>query len=138
SSQGNVKIVSEPTGEGNMPSSPEFRQIPGKIGKLKVAQQFEAQKFGGAHGYIRIARKIPIDLKAEGYSSQDQRCAAVRLRILEYFIHNRGQGICNHHLFKHAPDDEPSSFHSLGILKAPTSLNLRQQVGSPFNRAGYQ
>ena len=50
SSQRNIQVIPEPTGQADMPSSPEFRYRTGKIRRVKVLHQAESHDLCCAPG----------------------------------------------------------------------------------------
>ena len=53
--KGNVHIIPEPGGQGNMPPSPEFFHRAGHVGIIKVLLKLEAEHFPKADCHIGIA-----------------------------------------------------------------------------------
>ena len=53
-----------------MPAMPEFPGILGKIREVEIIHGLKAEDAGDALGDIRIAGKVPVNLKSEGIASQ--------------------------------------------------------------------
>lgn len=54
-SEGNIKVITKPSGEGNMPAPPKFGDITRKIGKGEVTHEADAEELGTPDGNIGIA-----------------------------------------------------------------------------------
>ncbi len=64
-SQGNIQVIPEPGGKRNVPSSPEFSNVPREVGKGKVLHKLKPNKSGRTYGNIGISREITIYLKGK-------------------------------------------------------------------------
>ena len=64
--QGNVEVVAQPQGKGDVPAAPEIAQAQGDIGQVEVVRDIEAHEQGHALGQIGIAGKIAVDLHGVG------------------------------------------------------------------------
>ena len=76
-SQGDIQIVLEPGGQGDMPSAPELAHRPGQIGSGEILHQPDPQNLCRAHGDDRVPVKIAVDLKGEGAGGQHQDAALI-------------------------------------------------------------
>ena len=68
--QGDIQVLPEPGGQGDVPPPPELRDGGGSIGIVKVLREVEAQHLTHADGHIGIAGKIKVDLEAVGRDAQ--------------------------------------------------------------------
>ena len=69
--QGDVEVIAEPGGQGDMPPPPELRDGAGEIGRLEVLHQLHPQHLGAAQGHVGIGGEIAIDLDGEGAGGGD-------------------------------------------------------------------
>ena len=70
SSQWDVNVFPKPGAQGDMPSSPEFRDAPGNIRIIEVFQEMEAKHFSETDSHIGITGEIKVDLEGVGQGSQ--------------------------------------------------------------------
>ena len=61
--QGDVDVLCEPSGQGDMPTLPKVGNAYGKIRSSEVVGQIKTKRPGNADGHQRIARKIAINLQ---------------------------------------------------------------------------
>ena len=61
--QGDVYVITEPEGQGHMPSSPEFGDAFCNIGVIEVFKKVEAEHLSHADRHIRVAGEIEVDLE---------------------------------------------------------------------------
>ena len=54
-SQRDIEVIAEPGGQRNMPSAPEFGNIPGEIGESKITEQIYPEQAGRADSNIGIS-----------------------------------------------------------------------------------
>src|SRR5690349_14426616 len=55
SSEWNIKVVPEPTGEGNMPAPPEVLDGLSNVGEVEIFYKLEPKHFAHADGHVRVA-----------------------------------------------------------------------------------
>ena len=63
--EGDIDIVAEPRGEGDVPAAPEISNGAGGVGAIEVEREVVAQHARAADGDIGISAKITINLKGE-------------------------------------------------------------------------
>ena len=68
--KGDVQVLPEPCGQGNVPPPPEFRHRGGGIGIVEVFREVKAQHLPHADGHVGVAGKVEVDLEAEGRDAQ--------------------------------------------------------------------
>ena len=133
-----IYVIAEPSGEGYMPASPELRYVTGEIGVVEVTHQFDTKEFSRSDCDVRIAGEIAVNLKSEEDGCKEQSGTVLSIVRCPYLIHICSAVIGNHYLFEQAPEYLAHSIHGLVIGEAPVRLELRQEVGSAFNRSGHQ
>ena len=133
-----IYVIAEPSGEGYMPASPELRYVTREIGVVEVTHQFDTKEFSRSDCDVRIAGEIAVDLERKENSCKEQSRAGLSVIRRPYLIHICSAVIGNHYLFEQAPEYLAHSIHGLVIGEAPVRLELRQEVGSAFNRSGHQ
>ena len=136
--QRNIHVIPEPGGQGNVPTPPEFGDIPAEIRDVEVPHQLDTEQLGCADGNIRIAGEVPVDLEGKKDGGQQQRAAALRLVGGKHLVHEDGAVIGNDHLLEQAPENLPQPVDTLLVRKGARLPELRQQVRRPFDRAGHQ
>ena len=74
--QGDVQILPEPCGQGNVPPPPELRHGGGGIGVVEVFREVKAQHLPHADGHVGIAGEVEIDLERvrDGADPRRDRC----------------------------------------------------------------
>ena len=65
--EGDIDVLLEPGGQGDMPSAPEIGYALGDIGIIEVLQELEPEHTPETYGHIGIAAEIEVDLQSEGY-----------------------------------------------------------------------
>ncbi len=101
--QGDIDIIPEPSGQGNVPTTPEFGDIPTEIWNIEIPHQFDSKEFGRSYGYVGIAGEIPVNLESEENSGQQKRTPAVILIGRENLVHIDGAVIRHHHFLEQSP-----------------------------------
>ncbi len=101
-----IKIILEPAGERYMPALPEFRNIFGKIGALKIIHEVIPHHLGCADSDIGISGKVTIDLESKKVGCHDQRNTCVILGAVINTINQHGEAVRNNHFFKETPEHE--------------------------------
>ena len=77
--QGDIDIIPEPGRQRNMPTTPEFSDIPAEIRDVEVPHQLDAEQFGRAYGNVGIAGEVPVNLEGEENRGKQQRAPALCL-----------------------------------------------------------
>ena len=68
--QGEVDVVPEPGGQGDVPPPPEFGDGPGDVGVIEVLQEVEAKHLAQADGHVGVAGEIVVDLQGVAQGAQ--------------------------------------------------------------------
>lgn len=61
----NIKVIAQPARKGNMPSTPEFRDIRRKIGLSEVQTQLDSEQSAHAAGDVGVTGKVTVNLQRE-------------------------------------------------------------------------
>ena len=64
--QGDVDVLAEPGGQGDVPPSPEVGDGGGQVGVVEVFQELKAQHATQADGHVGVAREIEVDVQGVG------------------------------------------------------------------------
>ena len=105
SPQGDVQVVPEPGGQGDVPPTPELRDGAGEVGGAEVLHQGEAHGLGRTHSHVRIGGEITVDLDGKGAGGQDDLERAVILWGGKHRVHHHRQPVCQHQLLKRPPEE---------------------------------
>ena len=135
STEGDVEVVSEPGGEGDVPTPPELGDVAGEVGELEVGHQLEAEELGGADGDVGVPGEVPVDLEGEEDGPEDEGRAGERLGVVETHVDVGRTGVGHDDLLEHAPEDEAHAVAPLLVGEGPRRGDLRQQVGGPLDGA---
>ena len=60
--QGDVEVVTEPTGQRHVPAAPELCDRLRRVGVLEVLEELEAKHASQADRHARVAREVEVDL----------------------------------------------------------------------------
>ena len=58
--QGNIHIVPEPAGQGNVPAAPQVDKAAGRIGPAEVLIKVETEHLTKADGHVRVAGEVVV------------------------------------------------------------------------------
>ena len=136
--EGNVDVVTEPGGEGNVPATPELGDVAAEIGHVEIAAQADAEEFGTADGDVAVAGEVAVDLDGEKEGSQQQRRAVEPVGMIEDDVDIDGATVGYHHLFEEAPQHLPETVDGGGIIELARLFELGQQAGGTFDRTSHQ
>ena len=64
--EGEVDVVAEPVGEGDVPAAPEVGDVEGLVGAVEVVGDGEAEEEAEAHGDVGVAGEVEVDLERVG------------------------------------------------------------------------
>lgn len=117
SSQGHIQIIAEPSGKRDMPASPEFRDIAGKIGKGKIPHQTKSKQSSRSDCDIGVAGKVSVNLKAKENSSKQQCTAAQPGAVGKCRIDKDSACISDNHLFEKSPKYLAEPINGLAIVE---------------------
>ena len=119
SAEGDVEVVSEPGGEGDVPTPPELGDVAGEVGELEVGHQLEAEELGGADGDVGVSGEVPVDLEGEEDGPEDEGRAGERLGVVETHVDVGRTGVGHDDLLEHAPEDEAHAVAPLLVGELP-------------------
>ena len=131
----NIDIIAKPSGEGNVPTTPELGYVTREIRVVEVAHQFDAKEFGGTDGYVRIAGEVSVNLERKENSGQQKCGTGLGVVCCPNLIYIRRAVIGNYYLLEQAPKDLAHSIHGLIVRELAVGLELRKKVGGALNRA---
>ena len=106
SAEGDVEVVAEPGGEGDVPPPPELGDVAGEVGELEVGHQLEAEELGGADGDVGVPGEVAVDLEGEEDGAEDEGGAGEGLGVVEAHVDVGRAGVGDDDLLEHAPEDE--------------------------------
>ena len=134
SAQGNVNVISEPGGEGDVPASPELGDVPAEIRNVEVSHQLDSEEFGRTDGDIRVSGEIPVNLEGEQHGRQQKSAPALVLPGGEHLVDNDGAVVGDDHFLEKTPKNLSQSVHPVPVIERPGLSELRQKVSCPFDR----
>src|SRR5437879_8157823 len=76
STQRNVNIISEPTGEADVPAGPELAQAGCQVGVVEVQDKVKPHELGDPAGHVGIAAEIEKYLPTKRNGCGEQRWGA--------------------------------------------------------------
>ena len=99
----NIEIVTQETGQGDVPTTPEINDRTCLIRRIEINRQTDTEHAGQTERHVAIARKIEIDL--EGIGNRAEPCGFKRhrsasIRMTENQIDDRGDTIRQHDLLE--------------------------------------
>ena len=133
SAEGDVEVVAEPGGEGDVPTPPELGDVAGEVGELEVGHQLEAEELGGADGDVGVPGEVPVDLEGEEDGAEDEGGAGERLGVVETHVDVGRTGVGDDDLLEHAPEDEAHAVAPLLVGEGAGRGDLRQEVGGALD-----
>ncbi len=136
--QGDVHIVPEPGGEGDVPSAPELGDVAAEVGNVEVLHRPDAEQLARADGHVRVAGEVAVNLYGIKDRRQQQGASALCLVRGEYMIHVHCAVVGDDHFLEKSPEDLPESVHACRIVEGPGPGELRQQVRRPVDRASQE
>ena len=126
-----------------MPAFPEIVERAAQVRPAEIGAEIETQYFGRTDGYLRVCRKIYIQLEREKYQPQygrktrNLRRAAFR-RVLEDRIDIDSQPVRYYHFLEKPDEHFRYTFPCFFIVELLNVVELRQQMRSPLDRPGHQ
>ena len=133
SAKGDVEVVSEPGGEGDVPTPPELGDVAGEVGELEVGHQLEAEELGGADGDVGVPGEVPVDLEGEEDGAEDEGGAGEGLGVVETHVDVGRTGVGDDDLLEHAPEDEAHAVAPLLVGEFAGRGDLWQEVGGALD-----
>ena len=85
-SQRDVEVVTQPTAERHMPTTPELGGVGGFVRRVEVDGQVEAHEHRHTNGDVSIAREVGIDLQGVDHEGGEVFERSVERRIVEHSV----------------------------------------------------
>ena len=133
--QGDVDIVPEPLGEGNVPPVPEVLHGRGEIGTAEVVGDPDPEEAGYALCHADAGHKVRIELDAVEDAAQKDVGAGIEGGGAEDGIHHDPRLVGDHELEEKAPDDQADPLVKELIVVDRPFVELLSQLGVPGDRA---
>ena len=131
-SQGDIHILPEPGGKGDVPPAPEFRNAGTDVGIVEVFQKLEAKHPPQASCHIGITGKVKVNLQRV---SQDSHPGGEGPPFCLEKIPQIAHGVGQQHLFPQAQDKQlDTGGKVMDIL--PAVLHLLRHILVPDNGTG--
>ncbi|MNF82187.1 hypothetical protein D3C84_644870 [compost metagenome] len=124
--QRNVQIVAQPTGQRQMPASPEVLDAARKIGAVEVLGEVKAQHQAQADGHGAVAGEVEKQLQRVGQTA-NPGVDKGRVFQVERDIHQRRQRVGHQHLHAHADHESTRTEGE----SPPAEIPLRQLSAHP-------
>ena len=121
-----------------MPAAPELGYIAREIRRAEVLHELDAEQLGRTDSDIGIAGEIAVDLESKQDSREQQCAGAMRREIEEDGIDIAAAVVGHNDLLEQAPEDQAHAVCGLGSRESALTLELRQEIGSSFDRARHQ
>ena len=134
--QWDVEVIAEPRRKRDVPTTPEFRNVAGEVGRLEVGHELDAKELGGADGDVAVPGKIPVDLEGKIDGAEHEGGPGVLGVVGEDVVGVDGARVRHHHLLEHPPQDEPEAGDALLVFEDALVLDLGQEPRGPLNRPG--
>ena len=131
--KGDVEVVAEPGGEGDVPAPPELGDVAGEVGELEVGHQLEAEELGGADGDVGVPGEVPVDLEGEEDGAEDEGGSGEGFGVVEAHVDVGRTGVGDDDLLEHAPEDEAHAVAPLLVGEGAGRGDLRQEVGGALD-----
>src|SRR2546423_14678939 len=78
SAQWDVKVITQPRGEGDVPALPELGEVGGEVWIVEILRQPKAQGGGAANSHIGVAREIAVNLYGVGDGRENDWHARIK------------------------------------------------------------
>ena len=101
--QGDVDVVPEPGGQGDMPAPPEVRDGNRQIGAVEVLQKVEAEHTTHADGHVAVPGEVEVNLQGVGQGPQPGHGGGGRVGV-EGAVGHQGHGVGQDALLPKAHD----------------------------------
>ena len=124
--QGDVDIVPEPGGQGDVPPAPELGDVAAEIRHVEVAHQLDPEQLRRSDGDVGVAREVAIDLESEENGGEEQGASAL-LRVSRKHLVDVFRAVVGHHDFlEQAPQDLPHAVDGGVVVEFALFQELRQ------------
>ena len=135
--EGEVDVVAEPVGEGDVPAAPEVGEVEGLVGAVEVVRDGEAEEEAEAHGDVGVAGEVEVDLEGVGVDADEDLGTAVEGGGVEDAVGDVvGEEVGDEEFFDEAGGDEEEGAAALGRGEAEGLLQLLDEVGDAIDGAG--
>ena len=137
--EGNVEVVAQPCGEGDVPAAPEVGRVLRFERRVEVLLELITEQQCKADGHIGVAGEVAIQLEGEAEPAEQVLHAGVEHGIVEHAVDEVAADVVgNNDLLDEAGHDEHHTFahHSAG--GGTVGADLRQDVDGAHHRAGQQ
>ena len=123
-----------------MPTAPEFRYTPRKVGIVEVAHQVKAKQARTAYCDVGVSREITINLERKQYGNfnESEGWEAYKKTSVPIVVNGNGAGVGHNHLLEKSPKHLAAAVDGFVIFELPFSLELWQQIRSTLDRASYK
>ena len=136
--QGEVEIVLEPAGQGDVPAPPEILDGGGEVGAVEVLHKAEAQHFGRAPGDVGVGGEIAVNLEGKGHGGHQEGPAPLVLGVVVHGVHHGGQVVGDDHLFEQAPQHRVDAGLDVLVAEGVVLLELVEDVAGALDGPGHQ
>ena len=119
-----------------MPPPPEFLNGLGKVGRIEVFEQMNAQHFRSADGHIGVAREVAIDLQSIDHGGKHQENAGIAFVASVHRVYQHRRPVRDAELQEEAPDEGKKPPAQLGKVRPLGAFVLGQQLVPPADGAG--
>ena len=127
--QGDVQIVFEPRGEGDVPASPELRDAGRLVRRVEVYVEAEAQEEGDPDSHIRIAREVAVYLQGVAVYAHEVFHASIEQGCVEDTVDKVQTDIVRDDaLLEESTDNEVESFAKAERCQPGGAAYLRDKV----------
>ena len=135
--EGEVDVVAEPVGEGDVPAAPEVGEVEGAVGAVEVVGEGEAKELADAHGDVGVAGEVEVDLEGVGVDADEDLGSAVEGGGVEDAVGDVvGEEVGDEEFFDEAGGDEEEGAATLGWGEGEGLLELLDKVGDAIDGAG--
>lgn len=84
--EGNVEVVAQPCGEGDVPAAPEVRRVLRFERRVEVLLELITEQQRQADGHVGVAREVAIELEGEAEPAEQILHAGVEHGVVEHAV----------------------------------------------------
>ncbi len=85
-----------------MPAAPKIAHVLSQVGIFKILHEAHSKNACDTDSDVWISWKVTVDLKRKKQCCYDKQEPIVPLRVIEDWIHKKGQSICYDEFFEQA------------------------------------
>ena len=138
-SHGDVKIVLEPGGEADVPTTPELCDGLGFVRTVKILGKLESEQEGNADGHVGVAREVAVNLEGVSIDSKEVLKTAVKVGLIENALYEvDGDVVGNDSLLKKSSDDEKDTCAEHLVGNEERTAYLGDEVTGTNNRTCHE